>query len=174
MLSRAIDEVNADMAAMRARKQAARRPTVGVICKVHSNRTFDIDYGSGDVEAEVKQENLSSDGALAVGAKVKVSAAVVAPTAEEYEQLRKLKAMCHRRIGSLYVSYGKYKEAEDHVLKYMSYLEKTPVSVAQKNEIAYTYSVLSCIYDQLGRSEEAYQMDYKAIEGAAEARKIDT
>lgn len=173
VLSRAIDEVNGDMAAMRARKQAAKGAYVGVISEVHPNNTYDIDYDDGEKECNVKAENISCDGILKRGARVKIGVSKVPPSAEEYEQLRKLKAACHRRIGSLYVSYGKYKEAEDHVLKYMSFLEKVPESVAQKNEMAYTHSVLACIYDQLGRSEEAAAMDFKAIQGATAARKLE-
>lgn len=171
VLSRAIDEVNTDMSTMRARKQAAKKPFSAVIVKVHSNNTYDVDYDDGEQETHVGRSSIICEGALKLGAKVKVGDAKNSPSVEEYEQLRKLKAACHRRIGSLYVSYGKYKEAEDHVLKYMSYLEKLPASNGKLNEIAYTCSVLACIYDQLGRLEEAARMDYRAIEEATNARK---
>lgn len=173
MLSRAIDEVNADMTAIRVRKEASKTTLVGVISRVHANNTYDIDISDGGKEIQVLKGNIQCDGPLRVGAKVKLNKNREAPSPEEYEQLRKLKAACHRRIGSLYVSYKKYKEAEDHILKYMSYLEKNPVSVSQKNEVAYTCSVLACIYDQLGRAEEAAKMDFQAIEVATEARTMD-
>ena len=73
VLSKAIEEVNTDMADMRQRKATAKsallNPQDGVKTPPRPNT------------APQKSE------------------AAVLPTAEEYEQLRKLKASCHRRIG---------------------------------------------------------------------------
>lgn len=85
-------------------------------------------------------------------------------TAEEYEHLKKVRTNCQRRIGSLYKATGKYKDAEEHVKKYISRLERQTSTPTVKREKANAYSLLASIYDLTGKSEEAMAADQKALE----------
>ena len=92
---------------------------------------------------------------------------------EDIDKLKKMKAQCHRHIGSLFYTTGRYKEAEDHLRKYIYLIEKqqslnenTPsVNEALNKDKSAAYSLLASIYDRLPNCQnEAIMADKKALE----------
>ena len=80
----------------------------------------------------------------------------------------------------MYKATGKYKDAEEHVKKYISRLEvlerhslyslclqRQSSSAAVKREKANAYSLLASIYDETGKTQDAMAADQKALELAS-------
>jgi len=85
----------------------------------------------------------------------------------DFDYLKKMKALCHRRIGSLYKLTNRLKDAEEHIKRYISIIERGATSDVVRREISLAYSLLTSIYDAMGKTIEAQGADKIAIEVAA-------
>jgi hypothetical protein len=91
----------------------------------------------------------------------------------EFDHLKKMKALCHRRIGSLYKLTNRLKDAEEHIKRYISIVERMPSTDAVKRETSLAYSLLTAIYDAMGKTAEAQAADKVAIELAAAMGRVE-
>mmetsp|Transcript_12566 Transcript_12566/g.12979 ORF Transcript_12566/g.12979 Transcript_12566/m.12979 type:complete len:356 (-) Transcript_12566:99-1166(-) len=85
-------------------------------------------------------------------------------TAQEFEQLKKMKGYCHRRLGSLYKLLGRFTEAEEHVKKYISILSRQGNNSTIRREKANAFALLATIYELMDKREEAMIADKQALE----------
>lgn len=112
----------------------------------------------------------SSDSASVASASTRTAAQSL-----EFDHLKKMKALCHRRIGSLYKLTNRLKDAEEHIKRYISIVERTSSSDvdAVKRETSLAYSLLTAIYDAMGKTTEAQAADKVAIELAASMGRVE-
>ena len=93
----------------------------------------------------------------------------------EFDHLKKMKALCHRRIGSLYKLTNRLKVAEEHIKRYISIVERTNSTDLDsvRRETSLAYSLLTAIYDAMGKTAEAQAADKVAIELAASMGRVE-
>jgi hypothetical protein len=91
----------------------------------------------------------------------------------EFDHLKKMKALCHRRIGSLYKLTNRLKDAEEHIKRYIYIVERMSPTPIVKREASLAYSLLTAIYDAMGKAAEAQASDKIAIELAASMGRLD-
>lgn len=91
----------------------------------------------------------------------------------EFDHLKKMKALCHRRIGSLYKLTHRLKDAEEHIKRYISIVERGVSTDAVKRETSLAYALLTSIYDAMGKTAEAQAADKEAIELAASMGRVE-
>jgi tetratricopeptide (TPR) repeat protein len=116
--------------------------------------------------SEAKRLRGSKKDASASDASSVVSSKTTGQTLE-FDYLKKMKALCHRRIGSLYKLTNRPKDAEEHIKRYISIVERGSSNDVVRREISLAYSLLTSIYDAMGKSMEAQAADKIAIELAA-------
>ena len=85
----------------------------------------------------------------------------------DFDHLKKMKALCHRRIGSLYKLTNRLKDAEEHIKRYISIIERTTSSDVMRRESSMAFALLTSIYEAMGKTAEAQAADKTAIELAA-------
>jgi tetratricopeptide (TPR) repeat protein len=102
-----------------------------------------------------------------------IQSARTASQSLEFDHLKKMKALCHRRIGSLYKLTNRLKDAEEHIKRYINIVERgTPTDIV-KRETSLAYSLLTAIYDAMGKPAEAQAADKTAIELAASIGRVE-
>ena len=63
------------MTSMRQRKQSTKVPLTGVVSKINTNNTYDIEYDDGEKEPNIKRDDIQviDSGQLTIGSHVKVN-----------------------------------------------------------------------------------------------------
>lgn len=85
-------------------------------------------------------------------------------------KLKKMTSSIHRRLGTLYKIMGDFEEAEVHTTKHILLLEEIMLQdpdVENFKKLAFAYSNLAIIFDQLEYHDKAIEADSKALENFA-------
>lgn len=141
------------------------RPQEAVI--VLSKAIEELNSDLAEAKRQRKKESTSSTASLSSAQSSKTSHPM------EFDHLKKMKALCHRRIGSLYRLTNRLKDAEEHIKRYISIIERSTPSDSVKRETSLAYSLLTSIYDAMGKTAEAQEADKVAIELAATVGRLE-
>jgi tetratricopeptide (TPR) repeat protein len=144
--------------------QLQGRPQEAVV--VLSKAIEELNSDLAEAKRQRKKNDPSSDSSSIVSGRTSSQSL-------EFHHLKQMKALCHRRIGSLYKLTHRLKDAEEHIKRYISIVERMSSTDAVRRETSLAYSLLTSIYDAMGKLAEAQASDKVAIELAASMGRVE-